>query len=73
MFPQFKTIKETSVAFTINKMIQGSVGNVDGFKTSDAVGTPIHHGSADGMVLIPYIDVFLPSIVVVIIPKDRNA
>ena len=38
-------------------MIQGYVGMVDGFKRSDAVGTSILRGSADGMVLNPTLDV----------------
>ena len=39
MFLQFLEIKETSVAFSINKMLQGCVGMVDEFKRSDGVGT----------------------------------
>ena len=37
MLPQFQAIKETIVAFIINKMIQVCVGMVDGFKISDEV------------------------------------
>ena len=57
MFPQFQAITYTSVVFTINKMIQGCVGMVDGFKRSDAVGTSIRRGYADDMVLNPTLDV----------------
>ena len=32
VLPQFQEFKETSVAFRINKMFQGCVGMVDGFK-----------------------------------------
>ena len=53
---QFQSIKWTSVAFTINKMIQGCVVMVDGFKRSDVVGASIFHGSADNMVLNPTLD-----------------
>ena len=31
MLPQFQKIKDTSVDFTINKMLQGCVTNVGGF------------------------------------------
>ena len=31
MFPQFQEIKETSVDFSINKIIQGCVVMLDGF------------------------------------------
>ena len=57
MFPQFQAIKETSVSFTINKMLQVYIGEVGGFKSSDAVGTSIPHGYADDMVLNKTIDV----------------
>ena len=57
MFPQFQAIKETGVSFTINKMLQGYVGKVVGLKMIDAVGTSIHHGSADNMVLNTTLDV----------------
>ena len=57
MFPQFQAIKETSVAFSINKMLQGCVVMVDGFKRSDAVGTSICRGSADDIVLNPTFDI----------------
>ena len=57
MFPQFQAIKETIFAFSINKMLQGCLGMVDGFKRRDAVGTPICRGSADDMVLNPTLDV----------------
>ena len=55
MFPQFQAIKETSVALIINKIIQGCVGMVDGFKRSDAVGMSICRGFADDMALNPTI------------------
>ena len=32
MFPQFQAIKETSVAFIVNKILQGYDGKVGGFK-----------------------------------------
>ena len=57
MFPQFQEIKETSVAFSTNKMLQGCVGMVGGFKRCDAVGTSICCGYADDMVLNPTLDV----------------
>ena len=57
MNPQFQQIKYTSVAFTINKMLQGYVGEVDGFKRSDVVGMSICCGSADNMVMNPTLDV----------------
>ena len=41
MLPQFKEIKDTRVAFSINKILQGCVGMVDGFKRIDAVRTSI--------------------------------
>ena len=53
MFLQFQAIKETSVDFAINKMIQGCVGMVGIFKRSDMVGMSIRCGSTDDMVLNP--------------------
>ena len=38
-------------------MLQGCVGMLDIFKSSDALGTPIRRGSADDMVLNPTLDV----------------
>ena len=58
MLPQLQAIKETSVAFTINKKLQVCVGIVRGFKRIDAVGTSISRGSAYDMVLNPTIDGF---------------
>ena len=58
MFPQFQGIKDTSVAFRINKIIQICVVMVDRLKSIDAVGTPICCGSADDMVMNPNLDVF---------------
>ena len=58
MLPQYHEIKETSVAFTINKMVQVFFGKLDGFKCIDVVGTSIRCGSADDMVLNPTIDIF---------------
>ena len=57
MFLQFQAIKETSVSFRINKMLQICVGMVNEFKSSDAVGMSIRHGSADDMVLNSNLDV----------------
>ena len=57
IFSQFQSIKDTSVAFSINKILQGCVGMVDRFKRSNAVGTSIFRGSADDMVLNPTLDV----------------
>ena len=51
LFPQFHAIKATSVAFSINKILRGFDGMVDGFKRSDAVGTLILRGSVDDMVI----------------------
>ena len=51
MLPTFQSIKEMSIAFTINKMLEFFVGNVDGFKRSDAVGTRIQCGSVYDMAL----------------------
>ena len=55
-FPQFQSIKETSVAFRINKIRQGCVGMVGRFKRSDALGTSIHCCYADDIVLNPTLD-----------------
>ena len=38
-------------------MLQGYVGNVAGLKIIDAVGTSIHSGSADDMVMNPILNV----------------
>ena len=57
MFPQFQSIKLTSVAFTINKMLQGCVGMVGGFKRSDSVETPIYRDYVDDMVINTTLDV----------------
>ena len=51
MFPQFKAIKETSVTFTTDKILQGCLGMVDTFKSSDVVLKSICHGSIENMVL----------------------
>ena len=61
MFPQFHAIKETSVTFTTNKILQVCIGKAGGFKWSDTVGTSIHSGSADNMGLNPTLN-FLPAI-----------
>ena len=53
VFPQFQEIKYNSVDFSTNKILQGCVGKVDRFKKSDVVGTSIHRGSTDNMVLDP--------------------
>ena len=53
MFRQFQAIKYTSVSFTINKTLQVCIGKVERFKSSDAVGKSICHGSADDMFLNP--------------------
>ena len=58
MFPQFQTIQDTSVCFTINKIIQGCVGKVYGFKSSDMVLTSIYCGSAHDVVLNPTLNFF---------------
>ena len=57
MLPQLQAIKDNSVSFTINKMLQGYVGKVVGLKMIDAVGTPIHRGSANDMVMNTTLDV----------------
>ena len=57
MLTQFEAIKETIVAFTINKIIQGCVGIVDVFKRIDAVGTSIRRGSVDTIFFNPTLDV----------------
>ena len=57
MLPQFQSIKDTSVSFIINKMLQGYFGKVVGLKIIDAVGTSIHRGSEDDTVLNQTIDV----------------
>ena len=58
MLSQFQAIKYTSADFSINKMLQGCVGMVGGFKKSDVVGTSICFDSADDMVLNPTLGVF---------------
>ena len=58
IFPQFQAIKDIGVAFSINKILQGCVGMVGGFKKSDVVGTSICFYSADDMVLNPTLGVF---------------
>ena len=73
MFPQFQAIKCTSVDFAINKILQGCVGKVYGFKISDMVGTSIRHGYADDIVMNSTIDVCIPSLVVVGISEERTA
>ena len=57
MLPQFQEIKNTSVAFTINKVLQGCVGKADVFKSSDMVVTSICCDSEYDMVLNPNFDV----------------
>ena len=57
MFPQFQAIKDTSVSFSINKMLQGCFVMVYGFKRSDAVGTSICCGYADDIVMNPTLDI----------------
>ena len=73
MLPQVQAIKETSVAFNINKMIQGCFGMVGGFKMSNPAGTSICCGSADNMLLNPTLFIFLTSLVEVGISKERTA
>ena len=58
MLPQSQEIKETTVSFTINKMLQFCIWKVGGFKRSDVVVTSIRRGSADNMVLNPTLDIF---------------
>ena len=58
MLPQVQAIKETSVAFNINKIIQGCFGMVGGFKMGNPAGTSIRCGSADNMVLNPTLFIF---------------
>ena len=57
MFPQFQAIKETSVAFTFNKMTQGCDGKVGILKRSAVVGTSIFVVSSEDMSLNPTLDV----------------
>ena len=57
IIPKFQAIKYTSFSFTIDKIIQGCVGMVDGFKISDVVLTSISRGYADDMVMNTIIDV----------------
>ena len=57
MLPQFHAIKETHVAFNMNKIIQVCIGKVGVFKIIDAVGTSIHCGYADDMFMNPSLDV----------------
>ena len=57
VFSNFQAIKETSDDFTINKILPICVGNMDGFKGSDAVEMSIHCGSEYDMVLNTTLDV----------------
>ena len=57
MFPQFHAIKDTSVSFTTNKILQVCIGKVGGFKWSDTAGTSICCGSSDDMGMNPTLDV----------------
>ena len=57
MLPLFQVIKYKSEDFTINKIPQGCVGKVDGFKWSDTVITSICGGSSDDIVINPTLDV----------------
>ena len=57
MLPQFQEIKDISVAFTINKMLQCCVGKVGVFKRSATIGSSIICGFGDDMVLNPILDV----------------
>ena len=58
ILPEFYKMKEMSVSFTINTMLQGCAGNVDGFKISDNVGTAIWSGSETHMVPNTTLDFF---------------
>ena len=58
VLPQFQPIKDTSVYFTINKMIQVCAGKVDEFKRIDALGTSIYHGYTYDMFINPALNVF---------------
>ena len=51
MLPHFQAIKDTSVSFSIYKILQGCVWKVDGFKSSDVVVISICRDSEDDMVL----------------------
>ena len=53
MLPQFQSTKETSVAFTIHKILHGCVEKLYGFKIGDTVGMSIHHGFENSMVMNP--------------------
>ena len=57
MCAQLKEIKDNSVTFTINDMLQGCAGKMDWFETSDTVGTSVCHGYADDMVLNTTLDI----------------
>ena len=61
MFPQIQKIKETSVPFTINKILQFCIVKVGGFKRSDALGTLFFLGYAYDMVMNTTLD-FLSAI-----------
>ena len=72
MLPQFQEIKDISVAFTINKMLQCCVGKVGVFKRSATIGSSIICGFGDDMVLNPILDVLSSSLVAVVISKERT-
>ena len=57
MLPQFQEIKDTSVHFTINRILQGCVGKVGVFKRSDTIVSSICCGSADNIFMNPALDV----------------
>ena len=57
MCAQLKEIKDNSVTFTINDMLQGCAGKMDWFETIDTVGTSVCHGYADDMVLNTTLDI----------------
>ena len=59
MLPQFQAIKNSSVSFTIDKMIQVCSGKVDIFKRSDIAETSIHCDSSDAVVMNTTLDVLL--------------
>ena len=57
MCAQLKAIKDTSVTFTINDMLQGCAGKMYWFETSDGVEKSIYHGYVDDMVLNTTLDI----------------
>ena len=57
ILPQFRAIKDTSAAFTINKMLQYCSGKWGIIKSINALGTSIHHGSAYDMAFNSTLDV----------------